>query len=269
MQGVNGFYEEKRESGGLCVNRNTNHIYPPHFHLNLEVFIVRTGAYRLVINGENVFVRAGSVALIDSYDIHAYEEKIALAEGQNAADYKAQDDCVVIIPFSLLQRFTLWRRGRALANPVIEDENLCDDLLDVVDRYLLKSKNEGMTQAAVDLFLSLLMDKIQLKEQSARTEAALVRKILCFIEENYKADASRARIARELGYAEAHISRVFHRYMQTGISAYVNALRLAYVEGMQKSGDERTLTELIFEAGFSSQQTYYRVKKQKRASERR
>lgn len=47
-----------------------------------------------------------------------------------------------------------------------------------------------------------------------------------------------------------------------GISKYVNNLRLEYVE-MNKKLSDKTLNELIFEAGFNSERTYFRAKKNK------
>ncbi|MBQ8308818.1 MAG: helix-turn-helix transcriptional regulator [Clostridia bacterium] len=87
-----------------------------------------------------------------------------------------------------------------------------------------------------------------------------IRSILAYIQQNYRAEISRKSIARALGYTEAHISRVFHRYLGVGLAEYINGLRLAYVKKLRANGDTRTTIELIYEAGFNSQQTYYRVK---------
>ena len=46
-----------------------------------------------------------------------------------------------------------------------------------------------------------------------------------------------------------------------GIPEYVAKLRLDHVENARQNGDNRSLSALIFEAGFNSQQTYYRCKK--------
>lgn len=232
------------------VSRNGRHIFPSHFHRNLEIFIMRRGAYDISLGEERFSLTDGTVAVIDSYEIHGYD---AQKEGE-------VDDCVLVIPYEYLTGFTARRRRMAIDQPVIRDEALCDALLKVVDEYLLGQTSEEIRKSAVDLLLSILSQRIVWKEGKSREEGALVREILAFIQENYTGDASRGAIARALGYTEAHISRVFHRYLQKGISQYVNELRLAHIERNLARGDRRTVIELIYEAGFKSQQTYYRVK---------
>jgi AraC-like DNA-binding protein len=107
----------------------------------------------------------------------------------------------------------------------------------------------------------LVLEKIPFTAEKSRDEVALVRKMLLYMQQHFTENLSRAVLARALGYAEAHLSRVFHRYVQTGISEYINGLRLGYIDGKIADGYDGTMTELIYEAGFNSQQTYYRVRK--------
>ena len=69
-------------------------------------------------------------------------------------------------------------------------------------------------------------------------------------------------IARKFGYAQAHVSRVFHRYTNTGLPRYVNRLRLNYIETRRRNDPSASLTDLIFDAGFKSIPTYYRARSQ-------
>ena len=88
-----------------------------------------------------------------------------------------------------------------------------------------------------------------------------MRRVLSYIQENFRGDVSRKRISSELGYSPEHISRVFHTYLGKGLSEYVNELRLSYIDSLIEDGDARSITELIYDAGFGSQQTYYRERK--------
>ena len=67
-------------------------------------------------------------------------------------------------------------------------------------------------------------------------------------------------IAKNLGYTESHISRIFHQYIGYTIPHYTNILRLSYIEKNLKK-KEGSLTQLIMESGFKSLQSYYRNKK--------
>ncbi|MBE5750852.1 MAG: helix-turn-helix domain-containing protein [Clostridiales bacterium] len=246
---MKSFYERHRELDTLpYVLRSQAYDFPAHFHGNLEVLIVKRGEKTMHINGEEYCADNDTVTVIDSYDVHAYETKW-------------NEDCrVVIIPQEAAAAFHARHKNLRIKDKLIKDAALCDELLKIVDEYLLQDKSESVQAVALELFLATLNDKIEWIEERGGGEVELIRKMLAFIHENYREDVSRKTLARVLGYAEAHISRVFHRYLKTGISAYVNGLRLAYVEKRKKDGDT-TVTELIYEAGFKSQQTYYRVKK--------
>ena len=247
---MKGFYEKNREDEGkLVVARNTRHIFPAHFHRNLEIFIVRKGEYRLSIGEQPLTISSDTVAVVDSYTIHSYD----------AREEIDSDDCVLLIPYEYMTNFIARRKHKSIANPIIKDTALCDTLLKIVDEYL-HEPDEEIQKSAVDLLLCILFSKIEWKEETAREEGSLVRNILAYIQEHYTNDVSRSAIARALGYTEAHISRTFHRYMRKGISKYVNELRLAHIQRAIARGDERTVIELIFEAGFKSQQTYYRFR---------
>lgn len=246
---MKAFYEKQREEAEeLAVQRNRYHIFPAHFHLNLEVLLLRKGSYTICLGDKRQEVGAGSVVVFDSYEIHAYEECVLPEE---------RDSCVVIFPYRYLRKFNEWRKNFKIAEPILCDGALCDELLEIADKYL--TGGEEIKEAAADLFLARLYERLTFAENKARDEGALVRQILSFIQENFQDDVSRKTLAHALGYTEAHISRVFHRYIGKSISEYVNGLRLAYVERLRAAGDRRTTLDLLYEAGFKSQQTYYRV----------
>ena len=248
---MKSFFESGRdESTNLHITCQDPQGFPAHFHSNLEVVIVKRGEKILQINGEEYLADSGSVTVIDSYDIHAYDTKWN------------EDSCVVIIPQDYAFTFHARHKNLRIKERKIVDETLCDELLKIVDEYLLQERSAGVKGAATELFLATLQDKLMWTEEKGGGEVELIRKILGFIHENYREDVSRATIARVLGYAEAHISRVFHRYLQTGISTYVNKLRLAFVEKGLATG--ATTIDLIYQAGFKSQQTYYRVKQKEK-----
>ncbi len=249
------FYENMRDqSEGVMVSRTENHIYPPHFHLSFEVMLVRKGGYDITLAGKKQSVEPGDVVLIDSYEIHSYDKRHkSLSES---------DDCVLVFPYRYLNKFNSMRENLSISEPIIRDGALCSELMEIADKYL--SGGNHISEAGVDLFFAMLFDKIKYTELRKKDEPSLVRRILVYISENFRSDCSRRKIASSLGYADEHISRVFNRYVGMGISEYVNGVRLEYIERLRRSGDKRPTIELIYESGFKSQQTYYRVKQRKK-----
>lgn len=253
---MNSFYEKIRDDEDLLrVHRNGNHNFPSHFHNSMEILLVRKGGYEVFLNEKRYEVTDGCVFVIDSYDIHSFQ---MLEKDQ------APDDCVLIIPYKYLDRFNARRKNFRIENPILRDEKFCSELMRLADELLSKEANAVVREAAIGLFLAMLGERLSFTESVTGDERVLVRKILGYIQENYRGEATRASIARALGYTEAHISRVFHRYIRTSISEYVNGLRIKYIERLRAEGDDRTTIELIYESGFKSQQTYYRVRKRDR-----
>ena len=226
------FYESIREDSYIYVNREcASHLYPAHFHINPEILVVNKGGYELTVSGKRLTVGEGDIAVIDSYEAHSYDRRLNI---------KDVDDIVLILPYSLVDKIMQDRQGRRIADPIISDTS---------------------RQIAATLIVSRIFERANFADKERGGEAALLRSILSYVQENFRSDISRSSIAKELGYTEAHISRVFHSYIGKGISEYVNGLRLAYIDGLIREGDKRSQTELIFAAGFGSQQTYYRARK--------
>lgn len=246
---MKGYYEKHREdSNELVVRRNDAPAYPMHFHANVEIFIVKKGEGKVLLGGKTETVQSGQVLVIDSYEEHGY---YPMKEGES-------DCAIVVIPFQFLRE--IGKTEGRIEEPIITDEILCSRLLSIVDEYLLPVNGEEVKRFAVGLLWAILAENLRFTKEKTQGESALIRQILIYIQENYRGEVTRKKIAKELGYAEGHISRVFHKYLKVGISEYVNKLRLLYVESQRQAGDTRKMIELIYEAGFSSQQTYYRVK---------
>lgn len=236
----------------MVVHGNGNHSFPAHFHNNLEIFLVGRGEYEVVINGEKLVAKGGDVFVTDSYDVHEYKRIKERAD---------EDARVLLIPYCLLGKFNARRKGFRFAEHRIADEKLCAELIGLTDGYLLGERAEGVREAGAALILSLLFERLAFTAEKPRDEVALMRKMLIYIQENFREKISRETLSRALGYTEAHISRVFHRYVKAGISEYVNGLRLDFIDKRLEEGYDGTRLELIFEAGFNSWQTYYRVRK--------
>lgn len=247
---MKGYYEHIRETQNeLVIFRNHQHNFVSHFHINLEIYILNDGEQQVTCNGKTYNMTSGTIAFFDSYDIHGYLK----------ADKPCKDSCVILIPYPLLTHFREFRQKLRVASPIIFDKQLTEQLLQVIDQVLLKTHDKNLITAGVDMMLALIEQKLNYETSGQNDDVTLVKKILEFIDNNYQKDAKLSTIANNLGYTEEHLSRVFHKYLNQSIPSYVNGLRLVYVERELKKG-EKKLSEIIFDAGFNSFQTYYRNK---------
>lgn len=248
---MNAYYETNRDKAGdIHASRSRDHTYPSHFHMSIELFAVRRGHYSLTVNGTAYEMTDGSCAFIDSYDIHSYEK----LEGD-------ADDCVIVIPYSLTQRFNEARENRRITAPMIQDAALTARLITLADGFLLHESDEGVKASTAELMLSLMLGRLSFGEERDGGEGQLIRRILCYIQESFQGELTRTDLSRALGYSPAHISRIFHKYLGRSLNDYVNSLRLEYIDHQRRLGSTSTLTELIYRAGFGSEQTYYRERR--------
>lgn len=250
---MKGFYERHRdELEHTHKKRGGSHLFPSHFHQNAEIFILLSGEYRIVVNGEGRELSSGDVLFIDSYDIHEYP------------DERKCDSCVIILPYHLMSHFNRLRANRTPTESVIHSPRLAKELIYIIDNFLDESRPDAVRDDATELILSLIYSAMEFGECEYKSEASLVRKILFYIQDNYRTDINRSSIAHELGYTAEHISRVFNKHLSRSLCDYINSLRLTYVEYRLAEANPPTLTNLIYEAGFNSEQTYYRAKRKKK-----
>ena len=236
------YWQEKKQC--VSCNAKCNHFYPPHYHSNAEIYVCVSGEQKITINDVTYEVKSGEAVIIDSYAIHSYDISIL-----NGEDY------VIIIPPALLGEFKRLKGGLRIANPVIKDEKLVTEFAHICKYAFLPVYSDEVAFAATNYIFALAFTQLELTDEKYAGDETLMRKILQYVDKNFKEQLSLTRIAKDLGYSREYISRVFHRYMKRGLNEYINERRLDYIARADKT---RKKTELALEAGFSSMQTYYR-----------
>ena len=240
------FFEKRREQDvKLHFNDKGDLFFKPHFHSNLEILVVKKGNISITNNGEKYSVCDGQVFINDCYDIHGY--------GHNDnGEFR-----LVIIPVAYAKRFFNLVSDNTFTSPLITNSDLTDKLFEIVDRIFKVSQNENVIKAGVDLFLALIFENLELTKNKRRPQYTLIKNILDYLSRNFKNDVTLPVVAKEFGYTEAHVSRLFNKFFKCSIGVYVNNLRINYV--LEKiASNEVNVTSAIFESGFKSVQTYYR-----------
>lgn len=251
---MKAFFEISRDNvDEIFIQAKASNDFPRHFHSAIEVLIVTRGAYAVTLGDKAHTIRDGALIVFDSFDVHGYDGVIA----EETTD---EDACIVIIPYKYLGEFNAVRGSCRIASPIIANPGLCAELTALAKRYFSEDVNASPStkKAAASLFLSLIYENLTFTEAGAVDDGSLIRSILTYIHKNYRTDISLSKTARALGFTEAYISRTFHRYVNKSFSSYVNTLRLDHLNDLRARGDTRKTTELLYEAGFQSQQTYYR-----------
>lgn len=244
------FYEPHRSGkDGFMLSARDNYSFPSHFHQNVEIFVSLSGKQEITVDGVSFTAEGGSIVFIDSFSIHSY------------GDGEKGDTSVLIIPYDTLAEFNRSRSGKILKTTHVKNLALAKEIMRIIKEFLVCESSEYEKYSALNMITALIVKEIGLINGERNVENELINRILAYVSEHFKEKLTLKSVARALGYAEGHISRVFHKYVNEGFPKYVNGLRLDYVEKNLKKQD-KNVTELIFEAGFSSFQTYYRSKKE-------
>ena len=236
-------YYRSGKEGFMAIRTKQN--YPPHFHQNIELCILLSGEQHLCVGEREIHATAPSITVIDSYTVHSYDK--------GDGDYLA-----LIIPYDMLTEFNLLRKGKAFEKIYIQDAELVNDIADIVNKYLQGSGDAYLLSSGANLVMSIILGHCKLVDAENKGEGELINRILTYAQQSYRENITLKSVSHALGYAEGHLSRVFHKYVNESFPSYVNRLRLEYVQNHLDEGEN--VTKLIFDAGFRSIQTYYRTK---------
>lgn len=88
--------------------------------------------------------------------------------------------------------------------------------------------------------------------------------VLMYVEEHAAEPITLGDVASEFGYNKSYFSRLFGAHVGTSFSNYVNFVRLDRFEASRKENAKKSITEQIYEAGFQSVATFYRVKEMRK-----
>lgn len=247
---MNGYYEHERDNlNDISIMSSKSFLYPAHFHHKIELFILKTGKLSVVCNGKGYELTSGSIALFNSYDVHSYDYQSSFLEG-----------FCLIIPPELVNKFFARNKNKSAKTPVIFDADLTSEVYAIIDNHLKGQRDNDILSAGVEFILSLIEKHLEFtKTDNDKDSNMLVKRILMYVNENFKGDVSLKTIAKNLGYTDAHVSRVFSKYVKKSLPVYVNELRFNEVEKLINN-ENKNVTQAIFDAGFKSIQTYYREK---------
>ena len=249
---MRAIYERTREEDNrLCINLHQDHSFYPHFHANAELLISGGSKYRIMLNDKS-FVATGSyVVFCDSYDVHGFE----LIEHGSGKDY------VIIIPPYQMKQYRKFTDNKRIKDNCLYDKALADRFASLINDFLPDIENSFVNFAFSQTILSLIAKSAAYSEFEHLGDGALIVKLMQYINNNFTDHITLGSISSALGYRQEHLSRVFHQYARTNIREYINRQRLNYISKRLEEDKNANITDLIFESGFTSVQSYYRAKK--------
>ena len=158
---------------------------------------------------------------------------------------------------------------------IVNEGSLCETLMDIpnfikvesVDKYrelferLCRHYGSGVPiedmilhSIILEIIYKLSLDskKISVREKIKSSNYAVIKKVINYIKENPTADLSLGTVASMAGFSEVYFHNCFKASTGETLHAYVETQRIKSAARMLLSTD-KTLTEIAYECGFSSQ----------------
>jgi len=222
-----------------------NPVVDVHFHSQIEIYIVRSGAVEILVNNRRRIVRAGGFSVALSYDAHGYR-----ATEESDVGY-------LVIPRSYCAEFLHLISGKHSYFPFIEDESTFALVSDLLDR-IISTDNELMRRGYVYVILGKIFEKISTATDPDSYEPQFSADVLIYISEHFREELTLGTLAAVFGYNESYLSRSFHETFGISFGKYLNMQRLREALRLMREG-EMSITECAFESGFGSMRSFYRA----------
>ena len=223
----------------------------PHFHDAIELLFFKEGEVLCCCEDQSEVLHPGDIFFCDSYETHYYD---ILSEHVLAY--------VLVVSREYTEIFRKLY-GDLTFNNFLTNKEMNKKVFDVVDSWLKEGSNSQIANHAyINKILSLLINTYPMINRRSRNNDMLSKELLKYIHLHYLEDITIISIAHDLGYSPEYCSKILKNCLKTGIRDYINSLRINKAnELMNDKSLNLSQLEILYQCGFSSPSTYYRVKK--------
>lgn len=245
--------------------------YASHWHPAIEVIMPIENSYEVVVSGNKYTLAEDDIIMIPAGELH---ELIAPTSGRRL---------ILLLDHSLLTSL----KGMSSILPVLQevfvirkDEASNAEIIPILKSLMLEMKEEydkqdllwetSVFSKVLQFFLIIgrkyLQDKSILTESRHNKQQEYIEKfdlIFEYIHNNYDKEMSLDHIASIAGFSKFHFSRLFKQFTNMSFYDYINKERMQAAESLLLNPD-LSITDVAFQAGFSSISTFNRVFKSKK-----
>ena len=218
----------------------------PHFHQHLELYYVLSGETRITINKEMRILKKNQLSITGFYDVHIYER------------IKSGYAYILLIPPAYLSEYSKYMQDKKLSSNFITDEYTAKNILDSIKMLSANLHSNSLLISGIfNTMLGLIIENCVPKENDSPLNFELMKDVMDFIEKNFTSEITLDRLADKFNYSKFHFSKLFNNYFACNLSEVLNILRARNAALLIDSG--YPLSQAVFNSGFSSMRTFYRV----------
>ena len=230
------FFETHRDSQRYY--HDGDNICLPHFHRSVEFLFVLKGEKQVFVDGKELLLRDNQLLVCPPYTLHAYLQ----SSGRQIAATISSDFCVEFEQFCKVQ------------NPqsfIVDDTD--GEILRLMQQ-LQNPYNRTYLRGIVNCLLGLYQTKTTFSAKSNLGEKTLIIQIAEYIHENYAETLTLETLSKQFGYSRNYFSALFKKFFQTGVTQYINSVRVQKSIKLLRTQKISSVYALV---GFQSPQQYF------------
>jgi AraC-like DNA-binding protein len=254
----NVFYEAQKDNNTslyrITDGGGTNVL---HFHRAMEISYVLSGSVTFYLEDKVFTASKDDIIFVDSYLKH----KAIPIENYNAH--------ILGFPTVISDEISAIFKGKTLPY-LLGDKEFNAKFLPIIETLVKDGdkKNDviirGYTSALFGEFaLHYKTEKIKPKSKSV----SLVQDILEYIDAHFSEPLTLEDLSEHFGYTTCYFSRTFNNLIGIPLKTYLNFIRYSKYKKEVKNNPQKSKTQIIFDCGFASLPTFYRVEKSLTKSE--
>jgi AraC-like DNA-binding protein len=245
---VRPFYEHLDRNLEIFKGK-TSHI-KPHIHTAIECAYVREGSLELGVGQELYHMETGDFAIVFPNVIHHYQ----------VFDPNGCIGTYLIVTPAYAGEFANILEDSCPEYPIIVKGELHSDIRYAIEN--MKAEDERVIhQAFLQIILSRALEKFTLMPKKNIESDDIVYQVVSYMARNFREEISLESVAKEIGFSQYAVSRVFSGTFHMNFNQYLNEMRLEEACNLLLSTDQ-SITEAYENAGFESQRTFNRVFKE-------
>ena len=257
------FYEKHRELIDQLYISEGQNFCQSHFHRHIELLYVLENGLLVTVNKETRLMKAGEVAIMDSFDIHSYSNP------------KQLRSVSIVIPVAFCPEYKKRTNHLALSSNFITEPEACEEIfcfirmmqkhtynldnpLFLTTHYL--DRDKLFLLGCIAAILGVVLRVIPLSKREKNKNDTLTKSLLIYLDDHYNENLPLDGLADEFGYSKFYFSKICQKILNTSLTKYLNKLRI--MKFLEDDRGDDTLTELAFKHGFSNMRTFQRAFKE-------
>lgn len=245
---INTYFEQKERK--IYKNyKEESYSFDSHFHSKIEIAYCFCGLQKIKIGNIIYTLKKGDSVIIFPNIIHEYikSDKKSDVKTKSISLMCETDYLSKIIPDFMTKH---------PVSPFVDSKTISKNTATAFQN-MNTSKDEIELLGWTLIAISGILKNLNLKSIKKSDESNLAPNLISYININFKKPLTIKYLGREFGYSSSYIAHVFYEQLKIPFRTYLAKVRSEYAANLIETTN-KTLTEIAYECGYSSINTFCR-----------